>query len=152
MSRRNIANAKQGSINPTENMTIAALLNVILDLMESFALPDNETVNFSANASINGKLYMEHEREGKDGSHPNTCPLFKSDEWVNLVRTPSPDTLRAYFTSISVGSIILGQWFGPTRNTCRKEEIEKCGNFSKRQRNEFKKSGYFSKRQRKQAV
>ena len=115
MSSRNIANAKQGSIDPTENMTIAALLNVILDLMEQndSALPDNETVNFSANASVNGELYMEHERESKDGSLPNTCPLFKSDEWVNLVRTPSPDTLRAYFTSISVGSIILGNGLDP---------------------------------------
>ena len=79
MSSRNIANSKQGSIDPTKNMTIAALLNVILDLMEQndSALPDNDTVNFSANASVNGELYMEHERESKDGSLPNTCPLFK---------------------------------------------------------------------------
>ena len=115
MSSRNIANAKQGSINPTKKMTIAALLNVILDLMEqnNSALPDNETVNFSANASINGELYMEHKREGKDGSQPKTCPLFKSDEWFSLVRTPSPETLCAYFTSISVGSIILGDALEP---------------------------------------
>ena len=128
--------------------------SLLLDLMEQndSAPPDNETVNFSANASINGESYMEHERDSKDGSQPKTCQLFKSDEWFNLVRTQSPNTLRAYFTSISVGSIILGDGLDPPATPAEKKGSKKFGNSSKTQRKEVKKSGYFSKRQRKQAV
>ena len=70
---------------------------------------EGESFNFSANASKQGEHYIEFSQEvikdGKKIKPPKPCKVFNSEEWKQLVRNPTPTTLRNHMNSITVGSV-----------------------------------------------
>lgn len=111
---RTVSDDKKRSVEPTENTTIAANIKAVLNLMEKneAMLPEGETVNFSANASVNGLHYVGYERDAKNGKTPQPCELFQSPQWFALRNRPCPETIKEYYDSITIGSVILGQPLG----------------------------------------
>ena len=101
---------KHSSIAPPETTTLAEQGNIYLNLLEGQeSLAKGESVNFSANASDEGRHYIEFSQDpikrGKDMFPPPKCSVFNSKEWQALVNDPTPTNLRKHMTSISVGSV-----------------------------------------------
>ena len=101
---------KHSSIAPPETTTLAEQGNIYLNLLEGQeSLHEGESVNFSANASDDGKHYIEFSQDpikiGKEIYPPDKYSVFNSKEWKTLVNDPSPTNLHKHMTSISIGRV-----------------------------------------------
>ena len=109
---RRISDDKTRSAVPPETRQLATNLRKIIDLIENNEQePKEETVNFSANASNNGQLYVEFKTQpssSHDNDPPDGCQLFKTPSWKQLVDSPNEDTITRYFKSITMGSVVWG--------------------------------------------
>ena len=107
---KRISDDKTRSAVPPETRQLATNLKKIIDLIESNEQePDEETVNFSANASNCARLYVEFNTQlsgNKDNKTPDECSLFKKKSWKQLVDNPNENTIKNHFQSIDMGSVI----------------------------------------------
>ena len=92
---KRISDDKTRSAVPPETRQLATNLKKIIDLIESNEQePDEETVNFSANASNCARLYVELNTQlsgNNDNKTPDECSLFKkshgSSSWTTQMKT-----------------------------------------------------------------
>ena len=107
---KRISDDKTRSAVPPETRQLATNLKKIIDLIESNEQePDEETVNFSANASNCARLYVEFNTQLSGNKHnktPDECILFKKKSWKQLVDNPNENTIKNHFQSIDMGSVI----------------------------------------------
>ena len=126
---RVVSDDKKGSVEPTENIAIAANLRGILDLMENNAkkLQPGETPNFSANASVGGRLYVGHDRTYSSKITPARCSLFTGPKWNNMIKRPCPESAREYYASIQVGTVVKGKPLGKEDGRSNKKVPQPSG-------------------------
>ncbi len=105
---KRISDDKTRSAVPPETRQLATNLKKIIDLIEDNEQePDEETVNFSANASNCGRLYVELNTQlSGNNKTPDECSLFKKKSWKQLVENPNENTIKNHFQSITMGSVV----------------------------------------------
>ena len=107
---KRISDDKTRSAVPPETRQLATNLKKIIDLIESNEQePKGETVNYSANASDCGRLYVEFNTQlsgNHDNKPPDECRLFKTTSWKRLVENPNENTIKNHFQSINMGSVV----------------------------------------------
>lgn len=105
---KRISDDKTRSAVPPETRQLATNLKKIIELIESNdEEPTEETVNFTANGSKNGALYVEFNTQlNHDNKPPDECKLFKTMLWKQLVDNPNENTINNYFQSIKMGSVV----------------------------------------------